>query len=239
MCVIIVEGKLPNGAIEAGIDINITPKESIDDPDFIFNNSGNGSYYPGGPECIYRGKKVPALVQWNESASIITHLLVEMLQTIDALNLFPRENNMRPFLLLDGHCIRLELPFLQYINTPKEHWVVCIGVPYGTAYWQVGDSKEQDGSFNIAITQAKQDLLETKDALGLYDEGIVDTHLIPIINSATKRSFGRVDKNHNAICVRGWYPLNNALLLDPDIINTRLDKEKTREYNCLTSGMVV
>ena len=142
MCVIIVEGKLSNGAIEAGIYITVTPEESIDDPDFIFNNSGNCSYYPRGPECIYRGKKVPALVQWNESASITTHILVEMLQTINALNLFPRKNNMRPFLLLDGHRSRLELLFLQYINTPKDHWVICIGVPYGTAYWQVGDSKE-------------------------------------------------------------------------------------------------
>ena len=231
MCVIIVEGKLANGAIEAGIDITVTPKGSMDDPNFIFNNSGNGCYYPGGPECIYRGKKVPALVRWNESASITTHILVEMLQTIDSLNLFPRENNVRPFLLLDGHRSRLELPFLQYINTPKDHWVVCIGVPYGTAYWQVGDSKEQNGSFNIAITQAKQDLLETKDTLGLYDEGIVDTDLMPIINSAWKRSFGRVDKNRNAISDRGWYPLNKALLLDPDIIATRSNAEKTKEFN--------
>ena len=79
MCVIILEGKLPNGAIEAGIHITVTHEGSIDGPDFIFNNSGNGSYCPGGPECIYRGKKVPALVQWNESASITTHILVDML----------------------------------------------------------------------------------------------------------------------------------------------------------------
>ncbi len=70
---------------------------------------------------------------------------------------------------LYGHCSRLEFQFLQYINTPKDHWVVCIGVPYRIAYWQVDDSKEQNGSFNIAITQAKQDLLEKKDTLGLYD----------------------------------------------------------------------
>ena len=67
----------------------------------------------------------------------------------------------------------------------------------------MGDSKEQNGSFNIAITQAKQDLLEKKDALGLYDEGIVDTDLMPIVNSAWKRSFGRVEKNRNAISDRG------------------------------------
>ena len=95
----------------------------------------------------------------------------------------------------------------------------------------MGDSKEQNGSFNIAITQAKQDLLETKDALGLYDEGIVDTDLMPIINSAWKRSLGRFDKNRNAICDRGWFPLNKALLLDPDILATRSDTEKSKEYN--------
>ena len=233
MCVIIIEGKLPNGSIEAGIDITVTPKGSIDDDDFIFKNSGNGCYYPGGPECFFRGKKVPALVRWNESASITTHILVDMLQTIDSLNLFPREGNIRPFLLLDGHRSRLELPFLQYINTPKDNWVVCIGVPYGTAYWQVGDSKEQNGSFNIAITQAKQDLLEKKDAMGLYDEGIVDTDLMPIVNLAWKRSFGRVEKNKNALSDRGWCPLNKALLLDPDILASRSSKERSKEYNLL------
>ena len=64
MCVIIVEGKLPNCAIKkAGIDITVTPEGIINDPEIIFNNSGNGSYCPRWPECIYRGKKVPALVQ--------------------------------------------------------------------------------------------------------------------------------------------------------------------------------
>ena len=95
----------------------------------------------------------------------------------------------------------------------------------------MGDSKEQNSSFNIAITQAKQDLLEKKDALGLYDEGIVDTDLMPIVNSAWKRSFRRVEKNRNAISDRGWCPLNKALLLDPDILASRSSKEKSKEYN--------
>ena len=46
MCVIIIEGKLPNGSIEAGIDNTVTPKGSIDDDDFIFKNRWNGCYYP-------------------------------------------------------------------------------------------------------------------------------------------------------------------------------------------------
>ena len=41
-------------------------------------------------------------------------------------------------------------------------WYVCLGVPYGTAYWQVGDSKEQNGSFNMAMTYAKRKLLDLK-----------------------------------------------------------------------------
>ena len=49
--------------------------------------------------------------------------------------------------MFDGHKSLLELP-------------VCLGVPYGTVYWQVGDSKEQHGSFNMAMTDAKRKLLD-------------------------------------------------------------------------------
>ena len=44
-----------------------------------------------------------------------------------------RTYDVKPFLLFDGHQSRLGLTFLQYINTPSDYWVVCIGVPYGTA----------------------------------------------------------------------------------------------------------
>ncbi len=26
------------------------------------------------------------------------------------------------------------------MNNPEDHWVVCLGVPYETALWQVGNS---------------------------------------------------------------------------------------------------
>ena len=89
-------------------------------------------------------------------------ILVDVLKTLDCLGVVKRDSGSRPFLLIDGYGSRLEIPFLQYINTPADHWVVCLGVPYGTALWQVGDSKEQNGSFNIALTKAKQDLLAFK-----------------------------------------------------------------------------
>ena len=73
--------------------------------------------------------------------------------------------------------------FLKYINTPEDHWVVCLGVPYGTALWQVGDSKEQNGSFNMALTKAKQQLLQFREKKCLSGK-LVSTDLIPLINKA-------------------------------------------------------
>ena len=139
-------------------------------------------------------------------------------------------------MLLDGHGSRLQLPFLQYINTPKDHWVVCIGVPYGTALWQVGDSKEQNGSFNMAITKAKDHLLEYKESIGLTN-GVVATDLMPIINEAWRKSFARVRKNKNAIWGRGWNPPNRALLLNNELCATMTRKESTREY-CMQHDLV-
>ena len=133
--------------------------------------------------------------------------------------------------MLDGHKSRLELPFLQYINTPRDHWVVCIGVPYGTALWQVGDSKEQNGSFNIAMYRAKKDLLEKKDEIGMHDDGLVDTDLMPLINAAWKQSFFRIDKNKNALSDRGWNPLNKNLLLHEDLRATMTETEKSKQYH--------
>jgi len=116
--------------------------------------------------------------------------------------------------------------------------VVCIGVPYGTALWQVGDSKEQNGSFNIAMTRSKQELLEKKDELGLYDDGLVDTDLMPLINKSWSQSFARVDKNRNALADRGWNPLNQALLLNDDLRATMTRKEKSTEYN-LSNNIII
>ena len=231
MCIIILEGKYPKGHIEAGIDISVTPTGDNTKPEFILNNSGPGKYYPGGPECTFKGKKVPAFIRWHESASITTQILVEALTTLDSYQLFHRTNTVKPFLMLDGHKSRLELPFLQYINTPRDHWVVCIGVPYGTALWQVGDSKEQNGSFNIAMYRAKKDLLEKKDEIGMHDDGLVDTDLMPLINAAWKQSFFRIDKNKNALSDRGWNPLNKNLLLHEDLRATMTETEKSKQYH--------
>ena len=45
---------------------------------------------------------------------------------------------------------------LSLINDPDHKWAICIGVPYGTALWQVGDAEEQNGHFNIMSVKAKR-----------------------------------------------------------------------------------
>lgn len=97
----------------AGVDICVEPAGSPSDgANFILNNSGPGKYFPGGPTCNFRGKEVPVFVRWHDGGSITSEILVQMLQTLDLLNLFPHDDpSAKPFLLLDGHVSRLELPF--------------------------------------------------------------------------------------------------------------------------------
>ena len=91
-------------------------------------------------------------------------ILKEALETLDCLGIFLRENGIKPMLLVDGHGSRFQLPFLEYINNVDHKWLCCIGVPYGLALWQMGDSKEQNASFNIAMTKAKKKLMALKES---------------------------------------------------------------------------
>jgi hypothetical protein len=163
MCAVIIAAKTLRPEVITGLDI-FAPVEGVEeDDDFYEKNTGAGKMYPCGPTCAYRGKEVPCLVCNTENGSITSDLLKMFLEKLDSFGLFPRgEDGVKPFLLLDGHGSRLELPFLQYINDPAHEWVVCIGVPYGTSYWQVGDSAEQNGSYKMALTKSKRELVLKK-----------------------------------------------------------------------------
>jgi hypothetical protein len=129
MCAVIIEGKTMKPEVVTGLDVFATKIGNESDPDFITNNTGPGKIYPYGPSCLFRGKEVPCIVSNTDSGSITSELLVSFLKKMDELDLFPRTVGLKPFLLLDGHGSRLELPFLQYVNSPNHEWVVCIGVP--------------------------------------------------------------------------------------------------------------
>jgi hypothetical protein len=53
---------------------------------------------------------------------------------------------INPFLLFDWHGSHFELEF---VNCKEMKCEVNIGLPYGTSYWQVGDSTEQNGCFKM------------------------------------------------------------------------------------------
>ncbi len=221
MCAIIVEGKTIKPEVVTGLDVFATKIGDEKDPAFIANNTGSGKMYPYGPSCVFKGKEVPCMVCNTESGSITSDLLVTFLQKLDELELFPRENGLKPFLLLDGHGSRLELPFLQYVNDDDHRWIVCIGVPYGTSYWQVGDSSEQNGSYKMALTKSKRELVMKKQRSCFKNPRIETYEIVMIMSEAWQKSFGRVPFNKDAIAARGWYPLTRNLLDHPEIAATK------------------
>ena len=127
-----------------------------EEDDLKLNTGGEGKRYPQGPVCEFKGKILPTMCCCSESGCITADLLVAMLKVFDKSEVFlERTDGIAPFLLLDGHGSRVQLTFLEYINNPANPWSVCIGGPYGTSYWQVGDSSQQNGSFKMNTGKAK------------------------------------------------------------------------------------
>ncbi len=143
---------------------------TIGDPSINFedNSHGPNKYYPYGPTCIVKGRSVPAVVTYSESGSITSDILMQVLKHLDTNLCFDRTEAM-PFLLLDGHGSRFELPFLEYVNSADTKWTVCIGVPYGTNLWQVGDSAQQNGAYKSRFEKSLLLQKKTGDAVGLQD----------------------------------------------------------------------
>jgi hypothetical protein len=190
---------------EIGIDITAKVIGTEDDPDCHKNNIGPGKHFPGGPTCeLFNGKEVPCMVQWSKKGGITSEIPTDYLRTMDELELFPLVDGLKPFLIVDGHGSRLELPFLNYINDPDHEWVVCLGVPYGTAYWQVGDSKQQNGLYKIYLTKAKMLLIRRgKIEVGMKVIRVKKYEIIPCVNAAFGPSFGNVQGTKTALCERG------------------------------------
>ena len=70
-------------------------------------------------------------------------------------------------MLVDGHDSLFHIDVLEYINSEYYKWTVCIGVPCGNAYCQVGDIKEQNGTFKIVVTREEQYMIDRKIRAGL------------------------------------------------------------------------
>jgi len=178
MCAIIISGKTIKPEVKTGLEAFAEKVGDETDPDFILRNTGPGKIYPNGLSCLFKGQEVPCMVCNTESGSITSELLVSFLKQMGDLKLFPREDGIKPFLLLDGHGSRFELPFLQYVNNPEHEWVVCIRVPCGTLYWQVADSLEQNGSYKMSLKTAQKELVKKNKghASRMHDQNLQDSY---------------------------------------------------------------
>jgi hypothetical protein len=168
----------------------------------------------GGPVCHFQSKEIKCYYTCSPSASILFVILTDMLQYIDSHNIFDCINT-KSLLLLDGHHSRMDLEFLEYINTPAHKWNVCIGVPYATHLWQVADSSQINRKLKIEIAKDKCEYMQNKTK---NTTGMVITNIVPMVKGAFCRSFSIVKNSKKAIAEQGWGPaLNYCLLLDPNL----------------------
>jgi hypothetical protein len=91
--------------------------------------------------------------------------------------------------------------------------------------WQVGDSAQQNGVFNMEIGKGKRNLLQQKIKSG-HKFQLTRKDLIWLLCFAWLKSFGRDETNKTAHCERGWNPLNRSCLDDYEIQNASVQLEK-------------
>jgi hypothetical protein len=220
MCAIILKSEKPIEEIPLSWRYGIDITKSVhhhegEDIEIFIKNSGEGTAMAGGPSCSFRGKEIPCFVCTSPKASISSQLLADMLSFIDSFNIFDRSNGKKPFLLLDGHHSRMDLPFLDYIHNANHEWACCIGVPYATHIWQVADSPQLNGSFKTELTRAKRRFFDIKSQRGHQNFEMTD--IVPLVAHAWTKSFGVVQNAKTSIAHRGWGPLNFVLLDHPDV----------------------
>jgi hypothetical protein len=109
-----------------------------------------------------------------------------MLAKMDEHSLFDRSARINNFLLCDGHRSRFEEPFLEYTLESDMPWTCCIGVPYGTAVWKVGDSPEQNVTLKIESKKAKADTVRRKICDGL-PATLERSEIVRIVNIAWQK----------------------------------------------------
>ncbi len=126
---------------------------------------------------------------FSKSGGITTDILMKVLKHFDVKKVFPCDaDDSIPFLLVYGHNTRLDPKFVEYIDDNVHCWKVCLGVQYATLLWQVGDSAENNDTFETEWYCQKDALLLWKYERGL---GCVISHhnVIPLINLVFPTAF--------------------------------------------------
>ena len=93
---------------------------------------------------------------------------------------------------------------------------MCIGGPYGTSFWQVGDSAEQNGSFKMAMVRLKVKLLQKKADCHL-DFVVEKADVVLLTRHVWKESFAIKETNKREV----GGALNYILLDHPKLHSKR------------------
>ena len=160
-------------------------------------NIGRRRRYPGPVCCEFNDITIPGLVFVSPSGGVTPQILVQSLEHLDQLGVFPRGNGMPdPALLVDGHGSRLAEPFVQYVNNLKEdfsddpladhRWHVALGLPYATGIWQIGDSPQENGGFKY-YSRVKKTKIRTYYERHNETPHIRRYDIVPIVNYAFQR----------------------------------------------------
>jgi hypothetical protein len=91
--------------------------------------------------------------------------------------------------LLTGNQSHLDPLFIEDINNKEQKWKVCLGVPYATSLWQVGNASEQNGFVKSEWYREKAKLMVWESEHSL-PRAIRPEDVMPIMN--------RVFLNHTA-----------------------------------------
>ncbi len=113
---------------------------------------------------------------------------------------------------------------------------MCLGVPYATSLWQVGDLAENNGTFKTEWYQEKDRLLLWKNEREM-ERVICHYDVIPLLNKVFHKAFGRVEVNQRAISDRGWGPLNRKLLEHPHLVSDKSFENNSSQSSNVLSGL--
>ena len=116
---------------------------------------------------MFCGKEIPVLITSTPKGSITSSILRVAFKRLDELGIYKHTPHLRPFALFDVHDSHLQVPFLEYVNDDSHKWTFCIGLLNGTHKWQVGDSKEQNGTYKVEWSREKSKLVLWKTRMGM------------------------------------------------------------------------
>ena len=197
------------------------------DEDNYENNFGIGRRYPGLQLFREDGTIIPICWAASPKACMTGEILTLVFRQMDKLGITKRGFNengspVTPLVILDGHPSRMDSEFLTYINEITSKWTAVLGAPYGTSKWQLHDDEAQNGSFKIALANAKKKMYLKKRVNGL-PIAIKPQEIVLVVKDAVDLSFMSIDNTLSACCKRGMYPFNRNPLDDPEVLRSAPD----------------